>query len=375
MTAVPAPSTDIPLVFHGGRVALRPVGAQDLPAFYQWRTELESLQLIRVPEGASSYQEVTPRLQSMLNRTITLLAVDTQRREARGFVQAYGVNAVDRWCYMLVYLAPQHRAERIGLEASVGFWDFLFSYLNLRKIYLDVSEANSGWLHAIPAQGILLKEEGRFREHSLHDGRYWDVTRYAIYREQWMELRDFLLLLLRLEANPGEMKAEGAGAERWARVASAAPGLRDRASPGRSWFGKRGADAHISRRMELVRRYVASERARQLEEVLALVADGIVYASPMTGTVTGKQTAAALLAFRQRMRDAAERAGLAQRVITWSPPEEDDGAVRIRGRKDPDEEMELVWEFDAQNKITAFSTFGSPGLLARWVLGDEPPLD
>ena len=33
-------------------------------------------------------------------------------------------------------------------------------------------------------------EEGRFREHAYYKDRYWDLFRYALYRDKWLEIRE-----------------------------------------------------------------------------------------------------------------------------------------------------------------------------------------
>jgi hypothetical protein len=79
-----------------------------------------------------------------------------------------------------------------------------------------VSEFNIHPMKPLMAGGFV--EEGRFREHTWHDDRYWDVIRLAMYREKWNEVRDRARLLLGVQEQAADMleeqqaRRDGAGA-------------------------------------------------------------------------------------------------------------------------------------------------------------------
>ena len=154
---------DLPRLYEGNLASLRPVGRDDAGTLLQWRADLEAFHLLAVPEGVSTEEEYTRHWEATLQRTITLLAVSEPDGQPIGVVQAYDVNLADGWCFVLSYVTPEYRSQRVGLEATVGFWDYLFTQMNLRKIYMDVVESNTGWLRGVPGLEIgLFHEEGRF---------------------------------------------------------------------------------------------------------------------------------------------------------------------------------------------------------------------
>jgi hypothetical protein len=58
-----------------------------------------------------------------------------------------------------------------------------FTIFNLRKLYLEAPEFN------IPQYGSALgrffTEEGRLRDHSYYDARFWDRGIFSIYRDDF----------------------------------------------------------------------------------------------------------------------------------------------------------------------------------------------
>ena len=95
-----------------------------------------------------------------------------------------------------MYISQAARGQTAGREAGLGFFDHLLTDYTFRKLYIDVYEFNRGWLDGSGGEELgLVKEEGHFRGHVRRDGRLWDVHRYAIYRDRWMQIRDFIRAL------------------------------------------------------------------------------------------------------------------------------------------------------------------------------------
>ena len=140
-------------------------------------------------------EEFSNEMDTMLHQCITMLVTNTETGEPIGFVQAYNVNREEGWCFFLAYFPPEYRQQRNGAEAAIAFFDYLFRNFNFRKIYMDVQEFNSDFLSAGVELGGFV-EEGRFRQHTYYDGRYWDVTRLALYRDSWDELRELAMRVL-----------------------------------------------------------------------------------------------------------------------------------------------------------------------------------
>lgn len=71
------------------------------------------------------------------------------------------------------------------LMGAALFVDYIFSYWNLRKLYLEVVEFN---LPQFASEvGRTVEIEARLRDFVYFNGRYWDKLILAITRERWME--------------------------------------------------------------------------------------------------------------------------------------------------------------------------------------------
>jgi len=98
-----------------------------------------------------------------------------------GMVVAYNADLTQGHVYVGGVMTSGVQRTGLGIEAFHVFSRYLFGTWNLRKLYFDVPEYNVEFL----ASGIgnILKEEGRFRQHTYYGGRYWDRFVFALYRD------------------------------------------------------------------------------------------------------------------------------------------------------------------------------------------------
>ena len=190
--------TDLPLVVRGQHVSLRAIDREDYADFYEWRADINASQLLTSTSHIVVFEEFAEPLERLLTQSITLFVADTVSGEAVGYVQAYGISMAEGWCYVSVYISQAARGQTAGREAGLAFFDHLLTDYTFRKLYIDVYEFNRGWLDGSGGEELgLVKEEGHFRGHVRRDGRLWDVHRYAIYRDRWIQIRDFIRALYR----------------------------------------------------------------------------------------------------------------------------------------------------------------------------------
>jgi len=109
----------------------------------------------------------------------------------------------------MMYADRQYRQSSQRVEAHVTFLDFLFRSLPLRKIYHEVYEFNLDATRILESGGFA--EEGRFRQHVWYEDRYWDVIRFALYRDGWAEGRKRVRLLLDVGEDAAQLLAEQPG--------------------------------------------------------------------------------------------------------------------------------------------------------------------
>jgi hypothetical protein len=74
-------------------------------------------------------------------------------------------------------------------EAGLIFFDLLFKYFPLRKVYADVFEYNVDSYNILTKHGGF-REEARLPQHIWYEDRYWAVIKLALYREDYYEGRE-----------------------------------------------------------------------------------------------------------------------------------------------------------------------------------------
>lgn len=198
---------NLPAAYEGERMVLRSVGRPDYPAFLRWRTELTDLHIWSSSRRVPTLEEFGTEMDTMLRQSVVLLVIAKEAAQPIGFVQAYNFNQADGWCFFAAYLAPAYRRARYGAEAFMPFVDYIFRNFNIRKIYMDVHEFNMEFLGVALQSGAFV-EEGRFREHTWYDGRFWDMVRVALYRDRWASIAEWAKSVLHHEQPVAELLAE-----------------------------------------------------------------------------------------------------------------------------------------------------------------------
>jgi RimJ/RimL family protein N-acetyltransferase len=197
----------LPASMEGRWVVLRPVAKADYPLFFRWRADVREFHLWSSQRRMPTFEEFTGEMDQLLRHSVTFLVESKRAGHPAGFVQAYNLNLAEGWCFALVYVTKKFRRGH-GAEAYAFLIDYLFRTFPLRKVYVDVYEFND-----YPIKGLLgagMVEEGRFREHTWFNDQYWDVFRYAFYRDAWYRYRDRTNLILGVSAELSESVEDGA---------------------------------------------------------------------------------------------------------------------------------------------------------------------
>lgn len=166
---------------------LRSVREEDYRVLFNWRTDAFEFHLWDSLRRLPTFEDFKQQTQEMLRRTISFMVIANKDDDHVGLVQAYGINPEANHCFTMAYIAPAYRRKPHAAEGYIALLESLFRTMPLRKVYADIFDFNSHPMKPLMAGGFV--EEGCFREHTWHDDRYWDVTRLAMYRERWMEVR------------------------------------------------------------------------------------------------------------------------------------------------------------------------------------------
>jgi RimJ/RimL family protein N-acetyltransferase len=85
-----------------------------------------------------------------------------------------------RACHLGISIRRDKWGQGYGQDAVRTLVEYAFTYLNFRKVSLEVLADDERAVAVYSKAGF--REEGRFREHNWHDGAYRDVLRMAVFR-------------------------------------------------------------------------------------------------------------------------------------------------------------------------------------------------
>lgn len=180
---------------RGKFMSLRAPTDKDIAAWFEWRQDVENLHTWSVFRRVVSLEEAAEEFRNMLHNSIVMMIMtNSAPNRPVGFVQAYSISQIDGYAHLLTFVSPRHAGPRVGAEASLRFSDYLFTYLNLRKLYAEVFDFNQASLSALTTGGF--REEGCLKKHIYFAGRFWDQHKLALYAEDAELLRQRFATLL-----------------------------------------------------------------------------------------------------------------------------------------------------------------------------------
>jgi len=167
----------------GDRVILRAIERDDLPRLWEQYNDLE------VEHRASDGMPLPTSLARM-QAIYDARAADGEADKTRLVVEVAGevigectlhfFDSYSRSCHLGISLRRDKWGQGYGQDAVRTLVQYAFGPLNFRKVSLEVLADDERAVGAYVKAGF--EEEGRFRAHTWHGGRYRDVLRMAVLR-------------------------------------------------------------------------------------------------------------------------------------------------------------------------------------------------
>lgn len=184
-------SSDLQTGLATKRVALRPVQDGDMPFLLTCRNDPIFLATCTTQRNIMNQEGFAREVKTY---SIPMIITRRETSEPVGFIYARNVNKIDGLAFVNTYISEHHRTRGYGPVALLLFMRHCFQTMEqLHKIYLDAYEyarSVSPMTTGIQRFGFVL--EGRFKEHRVHDGKRWDMLRFAVYRESLPGIELFL---------------------------------------------------------------------------------------------------------------------------------------------------------------------------------------
>lgn len=180
-------SLDQAVTVIGRWVTLRPIGREDYPVFFRWRSTLE-VNLLNFNRRIASYEEFVAELERLMSTSALFLVRDNQLGVPIGYVLGYHLNPWDGWMFVGAYIEKEFRYRGHGGEATLLGLDIAFRQFPVRMVYTEVYDYAGPLLRMTKAIGF--EEVGYQPDHYWHEDQFWGLYGLALTRERWTAHRD-----------------------------------------------------------------------------------------------------------------------------------------------------------------------------------------
>jgi RimJ/RimL family protein N-acetyltransferase len=168
-----------PTRLSDGRFTLRPVTADYINFLYELAISEEVGFRWRFRGAVPSQETFRAGLwQGVLAQFVVTI---TTSGEPVGVVVAYNAESTQGIAYLAAAFTPQHLLTGFPVGVVDLFVRYIFQVWNLRKLYMETPEFNYELIAS--GAGRRFDIEGRLRDYSFYDGRFWDEYILAISRD------------------------------------------------------------------------------------------------------------------------------------------------------------------------------------------------
>jgi RimJ/RimL family protein N-acetyltransferase len=183
-------STEGPkLILRGRLVYLRPAERDDIPLFVRWLSDARTTEFLalRSPIGLAMEERWFEDLLDHHGRDrwyFVICRLEDDRPVGSLDLREIGPTSGGAGLGIVIG-DPADTSKGYGSDALRVLLDFGFGELRLERMWLEVFEFNERARHVYERLGFL--HEATFRHAFFHGGRYLDLQRMAILREEWAE--------------------------------------------------------------------------------------------------------------------------------------------------------------------------------------------
>ena len=173
----------------GSQIYLRPVSLEDGATIAGWLNDPEVRRTLRarMPITHLAEEAFLRRIGESENDLILAIMV----RETEQFIGVLGLHQIDsrnRHAQFGITIGEKDAWDKgYGTEATQLILRYAFDSLNLHRVALQVYEFNPRAQHVYEKIGF--RTEGRLRQETFREGRYWDTIVMGLLRDEWRAAR------------------------------------------------------------------------------------------------------------------------------------------------------------------------------------------
>lgn len=171
------------VLLEGNYARLRPLAQNDYAYLY-------GLSLSAKNNARWRYRGATPSperfVTDLWDGVLAQFIIETpEPRKPAGLVVAYNPDQANGNVYLGVLIDNAYHRKAWPMEGILMFVDYMFQNWPFRHLYAETTEYSAA--HFSSGAKTLFEEEGRLRENTYFQGRYWDYIYYTLTRERWEE--------------------------------------------------------------------------------------------------------------------------------------------------------------------------------------------
>jgi RimJ/RimL family protein N-acetyltransferase len=165
----------------GQQIQLKVIEPADLPKVYEWKNDYELAGMINahpLPTATHQVQEWFEKNQADKNQVLFGIYL-TEGMKFLGIIRLMFIDWINSNADLGIYIGEKNcRGKGIGKEAVALIVNYAFKDLNLHKINLKVSEANTGAAATYKACGF--KTEGILKDQFWFNDKFENVLAMGI---------------------------------------------------------------------------------------------------------------------------------------------------------------------------------------------------
>lgn len=172
---------------EGKNIILVPPYDEGLYKLYEWEKDISSRFLwTGERELPNEFEFQSYFVNKLRNEYHTFLFINSKKsNESIGFIYSSNYNPIDGFLNTTIFINKEKRHGAVGAEAGVLFYDYLFKYYPIRKIYSNAYDYNKVSLSFLKSGGFVV--EGKLVHHRFFAGKYHDLNLLALYRDTFYE--------------------------------------------------------------------------------------------------------------------------------------------------------------------------------------------
>lgn len=192
---------DKPAIFGKG-INLIPLSRYNMQDLFLMQNNVDEMYLWTANRDILTESQLEDLFIRRLNQYYhVFLLIYNTNDDCCGLIYSYDYNVFDGFTYVTIYLQREFRNQGIAQKSGMLFFDYLFTYYPIRKIYCDVISYNEHSRHFLIKSGMEI--EGELKQHRFYAGQYYDVIKFSVFRENFYKLYSGELKLVKSSQSAG----------------------------------------------------------------------------------------------------------------------------------------------------------------------------